>query len=276
MRHQQIFDKLAAGTVSPTVRDEVRILAQKSFFSAKHQGLGGAQYADVVPAMKERWHFRLDAARQGSDASEGEVMTAYKVAIALAATLHEVGLVDSELTELAIDGIHSLNDAVWLSDAFLHQSDEMIALLRTSPLALTRKPTTRETLTFTRAGDVLAIRLRHNWVVGHIHVVDGPNQHPHIELYERVFNWLPDPAEVVGTRAWGQAYQGSGQANVSRLIVSGVRNLPDPAEQIHLIASGVAVTPDNRHLHDEGNVGTHVDLFELLEIARAVTGEMGL
>ena len=276
MRHQQIFDKLAAGAVTQTVRDEVRILAQKSFFSAKHQGLDGAQHADVVPAVKERWHFLLDAARQGSDPPEGDRMTAYKVAIALAAALHEVGLADSELTELAIDGIHALNDAVWLSDAFLHQTDEMIALLRTSPSALTRKPTTRETLTFTRGGDVLAIRLRRNWVVGHVHVVDGPNQHPHIELYERTFTPLPDPSAVVGTRAWGQTYQGSGQANVTRLIVSGLRHLPDPAEQIHLIASGVTVTPDNSHLHDEGNVGTHVDLFELLELAGAVSGEMGL
>lgn len=273
VRHQQILDKLAVGAVAPTARDEVRILAQKSFYSARHQGLEGAQHADVVPAMKERWHFALDAARPGADASESDRMNAYKVAIALATSLHEVGLTDPELTELAVDGIHALNDAVWLGEDFLRRTDDMIALLRSSPAPLTRKPTTRETITFTRGGDLLAIRLRRCWVVGHVHVVDGPNAYPHIELYERTFARRPDASEVVGTRAWGCAYLGRDQANVTRLIVSGLRHLPDPAEQIHLIASGVTVPPDNAHLHDEQIIGTHVDLFELLEMARSVGGE---
>ncbi|MFW6691356.1 hypothetical protein [Streptomyces sp. MAR4 CNX-425] len=272
MRHQQILDKLAAGAVAPTARDEVRILAQKSFFSARHQGLEGVRYADVVPAVKGRWRFLLDATREDSGASESERMNGYKVAIALATALHEVGLVDPELTESATAGIHALNDAVWLSDAFLHRTDDMIALLRSPPPPLTRKPSTRETLTFTRGGDVLAIRLRRCWVVGHVHLVDGPNRHPHLELYERTFAELPDPSEAVGTRAWGHSH-GRSQAHVTRLIVAGLRHLPDPAEQFHLIASGVTVSPDNAHLHDEGIVGTHVDLFELLEMARSVGGE---
>lgn len=273
MRHQQILDKLAAGAVAPTVRDEVRILAQKSFFAAGHEGSEGVRYADVVPAVKGRWWFPLDATREGSDASEGERMNGYKVAIALATALHEVGLVDPELTESAIVGIHALNDAVWLSDAFLRRTDDMIALLRSTPPPLTRKPNPRETLTFTRGGDVLAIRLRRCWVAGHVHLVDGPNRHPHVELYERTFAQLPDPSEVVGTRAWGHAYHGHGQANVTRLVVTGLRHLPDPAEQIHLVASGATVSPDNAHLHDEGIIGTHVDLFEFLEMARSVSGE---
>ncbi|MDR6875836.1 hypothetical protein [Microbacterium barkeri] len=271
VRHQQILDRLAAGAVAPTARDEVRILAQKSFFAARRQGLEGAQHADVVPAVKERWHFALDAARQPC-APESDRMNAYKAAIAIATSLHEVGLGDHELTELAIDGIHALNDAVWLGDDFLHRTDDMIALLRSSPVPLTRKPTTRETITFTRGGDLLAIRLRGRWVVGHIHLVDGPNKHPHIELYERTFAERPDPSEVIGTRAWGYSYEGRDRANVTRLIVSGLRHLPDPAEQIHLLASGVVVLPDNSHLHDEGIVGTHVDVFELLEMARSVNG----
>lgn len=137
--------------------------------------------------MKERWHFVLDAARRGTDASESDRMNAYKVAIALATSLHEVGLTDPELTELAVDGMHELNDAVWLGEDFLRRTDDMIALLRSSPAPLARKPTTRESITFTRGGDLLAIRLRRCWVVGYVHVVDGPNAHPHIELYERTF-----------------------------------------------------------------------------------------
>lgn len=273
MRHQQILDKLAVGAVGPTARDEVRILAQKSFYLARHQGREGAQHADVVPALKERWHFALDAVREESDASEGARMDAYKTALVLATALHEVGLVDAELTGLAIDGIHALNDAVWLSDDFLHRSDEMIALLRSTPALLTRRPTTRETITFTRGGDLLAIRLRSVWVVGHVHFVDGPNKYPHIELYERTFSEAPDPSEVVGTRAWGYTYEGQDQANVTRLIVSGLRHLPDPAGQIHLIASGVTLPPSSSHLHDAQIVGTRADLFELLEMARSVCGE---
>ncbi|GAA1997044.1 hypothetical protein GCM10009755_00030 [Brevibacterium samyangense] len=269
VRHQQILDKLAAGAVAPTARDEVRMLAQKSFFAARHVGLEGAQYADVVPAMKERWFFALDAARR-PDASESDRMNAYRAAIAIAVSLHEVGLIDNELTELAIDGIHALNDAVWLGDDFLRRTDDMIALVRSAPAPLTRKPTTREVITFTRGGDLLAIRLRSCWVVAHVHLVDGPNAHPHLELYERTFAELPDPSEVVGTRAWGQTSEGRERANVTRLIVSGLRHLPDPAERIHLLASGVTVVPDSAHLYDERIVGTHVDVFELLEMASSV------
>lgn len=272
MRHQQIFDRLAVGAVGPTARDEVRILAQKSFYAAKHHGLAGAQHADVVPAVKERWHFALDGARQTSGACETDRMNAYKVAIVLATALHEVGLVDRELTELAADGIHALNDAVWLSEDFQRRTNDMIGLLSSPPVALVRKPTTREIITFTRSGDLLAIRLRNHWVVGYVHIVDGPNVHPHIELYERTFAERPDASEVVGTRAWGYTYQGRDQANVTRHIVSGLRHLPDPAGQIHLIASGVGVPPDNAHLRDERIIGTHVDLFELLEMARSVCG----
>jgi hypothetical protein len=271
VRHQQIFDKLAAGAVAPTARDEVRILAQKSFYSAKHRGLEGAQYADVVPAMKERWRFALEAAYPAADASESDRMNAYKVAIVLATALHEVGLVDPELTDIAVDGMHALNDAVWLGDDFLRRTDDMIALLRSSPVPLTRKPTTREIITFTRGGDLLAIRLRSHWVVGHVHYVEGANAHPHVELYERTFTQRPDPSEVVGTRAWGWRYHGRSQANITRLIVSGLRHLPDPAEQIHLIASGVTVLPDTSHLHDERIIGTSVDLFEFLDMARSVS-----
>lgn len=270
MRHQQIFDKLAAGAAAPTARDEVRMLARTSFCSAKHRGLEGAQYGDVVPAMKERWGFVLDAAYPAADASENDRMDAYKVAIILATAFHEVGLVDSELTEIAVDGIHALNDAVWLGDDFLRRTDDMIALLRSPPAPLTRKPTTREVITFTRGGDLLAIRLRSHWVVGHVHLVDGPNQHSHVELYERTFAQRPGPSEVVGTRAWGHRYQGRSRATITRLIVSGLRHLPDPAEQIHLIATGVTVPPDSSQLYDERIIGTSVDLFELLELARSV------
>ena len=91
MRHQQIFGKPAAGASAPTARDEVRMLVQKSFYSAKHRGLEGAQYADVVPAKKERWHFALEAAGPEPDAAESDRMDAYKAAIILATALHEVG-----------------------------------------------------------------------------------------------------------------------------------------------------------------------------------------
>lgn len=223
--------------------------------------------------MKKRWGFVLEAAYPEAGTAEDDRMNAYKIAIVIATSLHEVGLVDSELTEIAVDGIHALDDAVWLGDDFLRRTDDMIALLRSPPAPLTRKPTTREVITFTRGGDLLAIRLGSRWVVGHVHLVDGPNQHPHIELYERTFAQRPGPSEVVGTRAWGRRYQGRSQAIVTRLIVSGLRHLTDPAEQIHLIATGVTVPPDSSHLHDERIIGTSVDLFELLALARSVGSE---
>lgn len=66
-------------------------------------------------------------------------------------------------------GIAELNDGVWLSDAFERQSAEIVALLRHSqPEPLTRRPPTRENITFTRPGDLLAIRSGDRYVVGQV------------------------------------------------------------------------------------------------------------
>lgn len=269
MRHQQILDKLAAGAMAPTIRDEVRMLARKSFWFSKHKGLQGAQYQDVVPALLERWGFLLNAIADTGEANEAKRMNGYKVAIALATSLHEVGLADDTITRSAIEGVRELNDGVWLSDAFLRQSDEIITLLRSDPPQVSRAPSVREVITFTRPGDVLAIRVREHWVVGHVLAVSGPNQHPYIEFYERVFTTMPDASEVVGTRAWGRSYVGR-EPEITHFFVSGLRHVPDPAEQIHLIAAANGTWPDNAHLIDVKIDGVGADLYEFLKHAESV------
>ncbi|MGD8214515.1 hypothetical protein [Aestuariimicrobium sp. Y1814] len=153
LRHEQILDKLAIDQILATVEDEVARLAGMSFIYAKHAGHRGARYEDVVPRLIRRWSGLLDA-----DDSDSERMLGHQVAVALATCLHQVGLIDPELTGRAVSGIAELNARVWLSDVVERQSADIAVLLRSAPVALTRRPPTRETITFTRPGDVLAIR----------------------------------------------------------------------------------------------------------------------
>lgn len=178
-------------------------------------------------------------------------MLGHQVALALATCLHQVGLIDPELTERAVSGIAELNARVWLSDVFERQSADVAALLRSAPVALTRSPPTRETITFTRLGDLLAIRTGDVYVIGHVHGDTALNQAPVVELYETTFAQLPEPDNVVGSRAAGEQ-RGDGPASVSVLGVFGLRHIPDPAEQIALIDVAQKTLPDRSHLVDRG------------------------
>lgn len=264
VRHKQILDRLAIGQIPEVVQDEVNGLAGRSFIYAKHAGHQGARYDDVVPRLLRRWSGLLDA----TDATYDR-MIGHQVAIALATCLHQVGLVHEALTDRAVAGIPELNEGVWLSDTFERQSPEITGLLRSTPTALTRRPPTRETVTFTRPGDLLAIRTSGRYVIGHVHGDTAINQAPIIELYATTFEQLPAPDDVVGTPAAGVPW-GDGPPSIDVLWVYGLRHIPDPAEQIHLIGVAQTTPPDHSHLADRGTMGTGSDLYDFLDRAAEV------
>lgn len=259
MKHQQILDKLALGAIPSLVQDETHMLARQSFYEAKHDGHRGARYAEVVPPLLRRWGPLMT--RHGD---QSELMTGHRVAIALATCLHKVGLIEPSLTERALRGIDELNDAVWLSDEFARQSPAYADLLRSTPPALSKAPAVREPLTFTRPGDLLAINTTRGYVLAHVHGDTGTNEAPILELYRQIYPVLPAADQVVGTQAAGEQL-GNGPVTNSHIAVVGLRHIPDPADQILLLASGQNRTPDTSHLTTKDYLHTRMSLYEFLD-----------
>ena len=85
------------------------------------------------------------------------------------------------------------------------------------------------------------------------------NECPVIEFYDGVFDHVPSLEEIQKLPARGAHYQ-DGRVRISRYAVAQMKYLPDPANQVKLIAAAVAQPPSGKHL--EASVG----LYELTDI----------
>jgi hypothetical protein len=247
MKHAQILDKLAARGMPEAIEDDIARLMRSALITARRdpRGAEAAVPAEVLPPLLARWGCVLN--------DEGEHTTALyrdKVAVALATCLHKVGLVDAALTERAVKAIDALNKAVALSDAFERQSPDMKALLCSPATLASRAPTMRETLTFCRAQDLLAIRVGGQYVAAYVHKVGGFNEYPLIELYAPVFDALPKPADLQ------QAHAAHRAGHPEHFMAYGLRHLPDPAAQ-----------PDASHLKPMFAGGVCADVFMVMAAA---------
>jgi len=259
--HQQALDKLAAQHLVQVIEDDVASLTSSAMSYAKHdQQLTVASY--VLPRLLARWNCVLHA-------SDAEASPNYrdKTALALALLLHKHGMAEAAITQRAVQAIDSLNAAVALSDAFFRNSDAIKDLLNSPALPLKKRPSTRDSLTFLRAQDVISIQLEQFYYAAYVHEIAGFNEYPVIEFYRARFTHRPDVAALQGCAAQGETYN-DGKTRISLHAVCGMRHVPDPANQFHLLASGVTDKPDQSQL--EAPVGLHVisNLFQLQGMMR--------
>lgn len=261
--HQQALDKLAARQLVQVIEDDVANLVSEAMSYAKHdKKLTVEGY--VLPKLLARWNCVL----QGP---AGEVSPGYqdKTALALALLLHKHGISESALAVRAVQAIDNLNAAVALSDAFFRNTDAIKDLLASPPLALKKRPSTRDSLTFLRAQDVVALQLGQYFYAAYVHEISGFNEYPIIELYDARFNCRPAMTDVQGCAAWGETYN-DGLPRVSLQAICGMRHLPDPANQFHLIGSGVSEKPGRSHLQDARTLYALSDLFSLQKNLRKI------
>lgn len=254
--HQQALDKLAARQLVPVIEDDIARLLGKAISYAKHNAAFDLP-GFVLTNLMLRWNCILHG-------TEDEVSENYqdKTALALALLLHKHGIVDTGLQQRACLAIDRLNAKVALSDAFFKNSESIKALLA-SPAALPKKrPSERDTLTFLRAQDVISLQLAGYYYAAYVHSISGFNEYPVVELYEGRFTHKPDMLELAGRRAQGQTYN-DGSKRISHFGVCGMRHVPDPANQFHLIASGVSIKPDNSHLQAATGLYALSDMFSL-------------
>jgi hypothetical protein len=207
VRHGQILDKLAAAGLVRALDEDL----------ARWVGGSRGQVVDVEPVMV-RWRCLLE------DPAASEIARD-KGWLALGTLLHRYGISDSDLTERAVAAVDRLNAAVALSDAFARQSPAIVALLRSAPQPLTRRPGRPQPVTFLRAGDVLSVRVGAGFHACWVRAIHGLHEYPIVEFYTGRFDRMPTADDLAGRGA-------AAERGRARFAVVGMSYLPDPARQV--------------------------------------------
>ncbi|MCU7645377.1 hypothetical protein [Pseudomonas piscis] len=255
MKHQQLLEKLAARHLVQALDEDLARLTWKAMVAQQH-GHQGPRIDAVLPGLLARWNCVLLA-----DESQVAPLYRHKAWLALATLLHKYGLAEPGITARAVEAIEELNRAVALGDKFHQRSQEFGAGLQAPPVALARKPALPDSVTFYRAGDVLAIQLESRFYAAYVHRLGSINESPIIEFYAQVFDQVPTLEQLQQAPAQGELYN-DGIRHKSLYCVSGIKYQPDPANQLTLIAACVANPPDSRHL------ASSVGLYALSDILR--------
>ena len=258
MTHQQIVDKLAAKALVQNIDEDFARLTAKAMAYAKHdKTIAENLSCYILPKILLRWNCVLNA-------DETEVTKNYKrtTIVALAVILHKYGLTDPEIVEKAIDSIDALNRDVVLSDDFFRKSDQIKKIISSAPAPLKRKPSLPDNITFYRPKDVIAIQLGSHFYCAYIHKHSRPNESPIIEFYDKKFDKVPEIEELKKLQGKGQLYN-DGIERISKYAVSGIKFLPDLANQIKLISSDVETVPSNSHLQEPVGLYAIMDIFEI-------------
>jgi len=221
----------------------------------------------VLEPLLLRWGCALDGTKE-------EVTDNYKdmVKLTLAVLLHKYGMKDKQITEDALKAIDSLNDKVVTSDAFFHQTAKMKDFLQTEPVALAKRPVRpKGDVTFYRAQDVISFKQNGKYYAAYIHN-NHQNEYPIIEFYDFVSYKKPDIKDLEGAKAKG-IVRPYGDVEKCKYMVFGLKDLPDYANQVHLIQAAVTTLPDNSHLKDGIGVWEHSAIgSDIIEIQKVLKG----
>ncbi|UMZ13895.1 hypothetical protein I9018_09405 [Pseudomonas sp. MPFS] len=261
MKHQQLLEKLAARHLVQALDEDLARLAWRAMV-AQQQGHQGSLNNAVLPSLLARWNCVLLA-----DESQVAPLYRHKAWLALATLLHKYGLAEPSITARAVEAIEELNRAVALGDKFHQRSQEFSAGLQAPPVALARKPALPDSITFYRAGDVLAIQLEGRFYAAYVHRLGSINESPIIEFYAQVFDQVPTLEQLQQTPAQGELYN-DGIRRKSLYGVSGIKFQPDPAGQVTLIAACVAHPPDSSHLAPSVGLYAVSDILRIQDTIR--------
>ncbi len=258
MTHQAILDKLAAKHLVQAMDEDLARLLVRAMSYARHDAeIAGNVAAYILPQIRRRWDCVLQA--QQPQATDHYKQKAW---LAMAVSLHKYGLADREITEMALQAIDGLNEAVVLSDDFFRKSKDIKAFILTAPVVLKRKPAAPDNITFYRPADVIAIQMAGQYFAAYIHRLGSINESPVVEFYDGIFDSVPALGELEKLQAKGMKYN-DGVARIARYSLAGLKYLPDPAGQVHLVRACVAHPPADHHLQKPVGLYTVSDIFEI-------------
>ncbi|MCC6287799.1 MAG: hypothetical protein IT249_07930 [Chitinophagaceae bacterium] len=263
MTHQQILDKLAAKHLVQSIDEDLARLTFEAMCFDKNNYIDN-QFNYIFPKLMLRWNCILNASKEN-------VTEIYrqKTEIALCVQLHKYGFADKSLVAQSLKAIDDLNKAVVLSDDFFRKSDEIKSMISSMPIQLKRKPTIPESITFYRPQDVVSFQLDNKFYAAYIHELTGVNESPILEFYNGIFDKVPTMKELDKLTAIGQVYN-DGIERVSHYSVSGMKFLPDLANQVQLISTCVEKQPSNGHLKKPDWTSTSSDLFKIQETIKQI------
>jgi hypothetical protein len=260
MNHQKILDKLVAKHLIDALDEDICYLIRDGFSLLSTGEVSYQALNDyVIPKLMNRWECALNA-------SDDEVSSNYKqkLQLALAILLHKYGIKNESIVARAIESVRQLNAMVALSDAFARNENEIIEFLKKPALPLKKRPAIRESITFYRAGDIVAIQYKNQFYAAYIHRVGNFNSYPCLELYDVVFDHRPTVDEVIHCSAKGHKYN-DGLTHIEHYHVYGLRNTPDLANQFHLLGSAIFTQPKIEKLEPPIAGGAHITLFNFLD-----------
>lgn len=236
-----MIDKLAAKHLVQAIDEDLARLVWLSMTLHKSESIND-KAKNILGKLLLRWNCVLEA--EGTAVSDSYKQ---KTVLALAILLHKYGIAEKAITTQALSAIDKLNDAVVLSNDFFRKSEEIKKIISSSPTQLVRKPVIPESITFYRKKDVISIQLGKKFYGAYIHDDLGINESPIIEFYDAIFDKVPTIQELKKYKAKGEIFN-DGVARVAKYSVSGLKFLPDPANQIKLIEACVNEAPLNNHL----------------------------
>lgn len=254
MKHQQILDKLA---------DRFLVQAMdENFAKAINWAMLGKEFTaeaqqKVWRQIQNRWNCVFDAPK-----SEVSDLYKHKTIVAMAVVAHKYGMSMEAICQKAFEAMDKLNKAVALSDDFERKTPEIKKFLQTPPEPLKRRPALPENITFFRAEDVISIQYKGKFYVAYIHNITGVNESAIIEFYDAVFDSLPTFEMLENIPARGRGCS-DGSTRIQKYCVVQMKFLPDPANQVKLIASAIKTPPKNDHLSK--SIGEYMmsSIFEL-------------
>lgn len=258
MKHQQALDKLAARFVIKSIDEDITRLMIKGMSFLKNKSITNLN-SYIIPLLLNRWNCVL-LANNGLEKNYKETVT-----VALALLLHKYGLSDTEITEKAIKSIDVLNKNVALSDDFFRKSKDIKSLVSSIPKPLTKKPNRIESITFYRAKDIISIQYKEKYYCAYILQITGVNESPILEFYDIIFDKKPQLKDLKNIKKARGKKLNDGKIYISRHAIYGMKNLPDLANQVHLIGSCIDIknAPNNSHLETPTGIYTVSNLFSL-------------
>ena len=258
MKHQQILDKLAARFLVQAMDENFARVVSWAMLGGE---MNPKAEQKVWQQIQNRWNCVLNAPK-----SEIKDIDKQITIVAMAVLAHKYGLCIDDIKEQAFVAIDKLNKKVALSDDFERKTPEIKQFLETTPIPLKRRPVMPDNITFFRPEDVICIQYKGKFYAAYVHKDMGINEAPIIEFYDAVFDSVPTFEMLKNIPAKGRECN-DGKARVERMAVVQMKYLPDPANQVTLIASAIKTPPKNDHL--ENSVGEYM-LSSIFEIQQEI------
>lgn len=260
LNHKQALDLLNSRSLVTSIEQDLTRLIRRGISASP----GGSDEvtAQILRNILSRWNCALFA-------PDDEVTPSQKnlTIVVLTLLLHKYGFQEQSLTSKAHQAIDSINNDILLDDQFFRKTSDLKELLSSPPVLRSRKPTRPADVTFWRAGDLATYQVGETFYALYIHGLVGVKEAPIVEFFDIALSRRPAQGDILGQKMRGVSFN-DGVIRAQRYIVFGMRDMPDPANQFHLLGNVPHFKPDHTQLAPSIGIGVVTDIFRLADEVR--------